>query len=47
MIAVTAHKVKGIEAECYEKGFDDFLAKPFTMKSLKVVLDRHFRSLDQ
>jgi len=47
MIAVTAHKVKGIEAECYEKGFDDFLAKPFTLKSLKVVLDRHFRSLDQ
>ena len=47
IVAVTAHKVKGIEAECYEKGFDDFLAKPFTLQSLKVVLDRHFKTSEQ
>jgi signal transduction histidine kinase/CheY-like chemotaxis protein len=42
MIAITAHKTRGIEEECYEKGFDEFLAKPFTLEALRDILERHF-----
>ncbi|MEE9190045.1 MAG: ATP-binding protein [Candidatus Neomarinimicrobiota bacterium] len=42
MIAITAHKTPGIEEECYEKGFDEFLAKPFTLESLRDILERNF-----
>lgn len=42
MIAITAHKTRGIEEECYKKGFDEFLAKPFTLESLRDILERQF-----
>lgn len=38
MIAVTAYYGGGLDSELIEKGFDRFLAKPFSLDQLKTVL---------
>jgi PAS domain S-box-containing protein len=40
-IAVTAHAMKGKREEFLRAGFDDYLAKPFTLKDLEKVLARN------
>lgn len=41
LIAVTAHAMKGMREQFLERGFDDFLPKPFTINSLRDILDRN------
>ncbi|MFQ6678788.1 MAG: response regulator [Fidelibacterota bacterium] len=40
MIAVTAYCTTGDKEKFLKEGFDDFLAKPYTFKELKQVLNR-------
>jgi len=41
-IAVTAHAMKGMQEQFLTQGFNDYLSKPFTIKSLAEVLNRNF-----
>ncbi|MFQ6616915.1 MAG: response regulator, partial [Fidelibacterota bacterium] len=40
-VAVTAHAMKGQKEEYLREGFDDYLAKPFTLDELKQILSKH------
>ena len=44
IIALTAHAVKGAKETCIEHGMDDFISKPFTLSSLKSMLDKWLNS---
>ena len=44
IIALTAHAVKGAKETCMEHGMDDFISKPFTLSSLKSMLDKWLNS---
>ena len=41
IIAVTAYAMKDQKEELLREGFDDYLAKPFTIEDLKEILSRH------
>lgn len=45
MIAVTAHAGEGMREQLLGEGFDDYLAKPFTMEDLVEVLNRNVNRL--
>ncbi|NMC73236.1 MAG: response regulator [Geobacteraceae bacterium] len=40
IVALTAHAMEGYRDYCVTQGMDDYLAKPFTMDSLREVLER-------
>ena len=44
IIALTAHAVKGAKETCIEHGMDDFISKPFTLSSLRSMLDKWLNS---
>ncbi len=40
VVALTAHAMEGASDGCRAAGMDDYLAKPFTLNQLQIVLDR-------
>lgn len=40
IIALTAHAVKGAKETCIGHGMDDFISKPFTLSSLRSMLEK-------
>lgn len=43
MIAVTAYFSRGLHKELLDKGFSDYLAKPFTLEDLRKLMERNLR----
>jgi PAS domain S-box-containing protein len=43
IIALTAHAMKGSDAECYAAGMDDYLTKPLDRTLLEAALSRYLR----
>lgn len=43
VIALTANAIKGVREELLEKGFDDYLAKPVSVKQLEEILRKYLR----
>lgn len=41
IVALTAHATREFEQRCRSVGMNDFLAKPFTMESLRQILERY------
>ena len=41
IIALTAHAMKGADAECSAAGMDDYLSKPIDKDKLEKCLERH------
>ncbi len=41
IVALTAHATREFEQKCRSVGMNDFLAKPFTMESLRQMLERY------
>jgi len=41
IVALTAHAMKGADAECLAAGMDDYLSKPFDKDALERCLERH------
>ena len=39
IVAMTANAMRGDEQRCYEAGMDDYVSKPFTLKSVQAKLD--------
>jgi CheY-like chemotaxis protein/HPt (histidine-containing phosphotransfer) domain-containing protein len=46
IIALTAHAVKGADAECFAAGMDDYLTKPIDKNKLDECLERHLAEPD-
>ncbi len=44
IVALTAHAMKGADAECLAAGMDDYLSKPIDRQKLKACLERHLPS---
>lgn len=40
IVALTAHAVTGARDKCFACGMDDFLSKPFSMKTLQLILHK-------
>jgi CheY-like chemotaxis protein len=40
IIAVTAHAISGEQQRCVSVGMDDYLAKPYSIKNLELLLER-------
>ncbi len=40
IIALTAHAITGAKDRCFDSGMDDFLSKPFSMKTLQMMLSK-------
>jgi CheY-like chemotaxis protein len=40
IIALTAHAIKGADAECKAAGMDDYLSKPLRREQLEACLER-------
>jgi signal transduction histidine kinase/CheY-like chemotaxis protein len=45
IIALTAHAMRGAEAECITAGMDDYLSKPIDRSKLAACLERHWQAL--
>jgi PAS domain S-box-containing protein len=41
IVALTAHAMKGADAECFAAGMDDYLSKPIEREHLRECLQRH------
>ncbi|MEM7019677.1 MAG: response regulator, partial [Pseudomonadota bacterium] len=41
IVAMTANAMRGDEQRCYEAGMDDYVSKPFTLKSVQAKLDKY------
>jgi PAS domain S-box-containing protein len=47
IVALTAHAMKGDDAECRAAGMDDYLSKPLDLERLRACLERHIGALLQ
>ncbi len=41
IIAMTAHGLEDERSRCIESGMDDYLAKPFRLDELELILSKH------